>query len=117
MKHVTLLLAFSAFVCVAQGQPTPSPIKKTPGGGATPKRAADGMPLYLQTELPATRFASGYAFGRLMVAQDTGGAIKGAVRGDVFFGPGAEAEALAGTMKGHGVYAVLVPNAIARQLQ
>jgi membrane-bound lytic murein transglycosylase A len=46
---------------------------------------------------------------RLMLAEDTGGAIKGAVRGDVFFGHGAEAERQASLMKGHGSYWVLVP--------
>ena len=46
---------------------------------------------------------------RLMLAADTGGAIKGAVRGDVFFGHGDEAERQASLMKGHGSYWVLVP--------
>ena len=38
----------------------------------------------------------------LMVAQDTGGAIRGAVRGDIFFGFGAEAERRAGRHEGAG---------------
>jgi membrane-bound lytic murein transglycosylase A len=46
---------------------------------------------------------------RLMLAEDTGGAIKGAVRGDVFFGHGAEAERQASLMKGHGRYWIFVP--------
>ena len=37
-----------------------------------------------------------------MVAQDTGGAIRGPVRGDVFWGAGPEAEHLAGHMKSPG---------------
>jgi peptidoglycan lytic transglycosylase A len=46
---------------------------------------------------------------RLMVAQDTGGAISGPVRGDVFWGFGAEAEAKAGTMRARGRYYLLLP--------
>ena len=45
-----------------------------------------------------------------MIAQDTGGAIKGAVRGDVFWGYGADAEAQAGAMQSRGQYFVLLPN-------
>jgi membrane-bound lytic murein transglycosylase A len=44
-----------------------------------------------------------------MVAQDTGGAIKGVVRGDVFWGAGERAAAIAGRMKSRGRYAVLLP--------
>ena len=46
---------------------------------------------------------------RLMVAQDTGGAIRGAVRGDVYWGYGAQAEYLAGHMKSKGRYWALLP--------
>jgi membrane-bound lytic murein transglycosylase A len=49
---------------------------------------------------------------RLMIAQDTGGAIKGVVRGDVFWGAGERAEAVAGRMKSPGRYAVLLPRAL-----
>ena len=49
-----------------------------------------------------------------MVAQDTGGAIKGVVRGDVFWGAGERAEAIAGRMKSPGRYAVLLPRALVR---
>jgi peptidoglycan lytic transglycosylase A len=49
---------------------------------------------------------------RLMVAQDTGGAIKGVVRGDVFWGAGERAAAIAGRMKSPGRYAVLVPKTV-----
>lgn len=46
---------------------------------------------------------------RLMMAQDTGGAIRGPVRGDVFWGYGAEAAVIAGRMKAEGTYYFLVP--------
>ena len=49
---------------------------------------------------------------RLMVAQDTGGAIRGPVRGDVFWGFGPAAEARAGTMKAAGEYYLLLPKTV-----
>lgn len=49
---------------------------------------------------------------RLMVAQDTGGAIRGAVRGDYFWGYGKEAENLAGLMKSEGEYWFLIPKLV-----
>lgn len=49
------------------------------------------------------------AFRRLMVAQDTGGAIKGAQRADIFFGTGAAAGEAAGTVKDGGRMLVLLP--------
>jgi membrane-bound lytic murein transglycosylase A len=76
-----------------------------------------GLPLFLQTELPATPGNAPTPFNRLMIAQDTGGAIRGPVRGDIFFGPGQQAEYLAGYMKNRGMYNLLVPREIAYQLQ
>ena len=49
---------------------------------------------------------------RLVVAQDTGGAIKGPVRGDLFWGAGAEAEAQAGAMQSRGTYYLLLPKTV-----
>ncbi|HWI27426.1 MAG TPA: murein transglycosylase A [Stellaceae bacterium] len=62
-----------------------------------------GAPVYLD---------AGDRLRRLMVAQDTGGAIRGPVRGDVFWGPGAEAEARAGAMKARGRYFLLLPKSV-----
>lgn len=75
-----------------------------------------GLPLFLETELPFMQCCDSVPFKRLMIAQDTGGAIKGPVRGDIFFGEGSEAEFLAGYMKGRGTYSLLVPKEIADQL-
>ncbi len=49
---------------------------------------------------------------RLLVAQDTGGAIKGVVRGDFFWGHGQQAEHAAGLMKSRGRYFVLLPTSV-----
>jgi membrane-bound lytic murein transglycosylase A len=65
-----------------------------------------GAPLWLDTVDP-----DGLPLQRLMVAQDVGAAITGAVRGDVFWGHGEEAFSKAGRMKSTGGYAVLVPKA------
>ena len=48
---------------------------------------------------------------RLLITQDTGGAIKGPVRGDVFWGYGPKAAARAGRMKHIGAYYLLLPRA------
>lgn len=65
-----------------------------------------GLPVWVDTQRPD---ASQSPYRRLMFAQDTGGAIKGAVRADLFFGFGAEAEQLAGNMKAPGRLYMLVP--------
>jgi membrane-bound lytic murein transglycosylase A len=52
----------------------------------------------------------------LLIGQDTGGAIKGAVRGDIFFGFGAQAEERAGHMNEPGRLFVLLPNALAAKI-
>jgi len=46
---------------------------------------------------------------RLVIAQDTGGAVRGPVRGDLYWGSGREAEHAAGSMKAHGRYFLLLP--------
>lgn len=66
-----------------------------------PSHWAYGLPLWLETVLPeAPEIGRAAApFAALVVAQDTGGAIRGPVRGDLFLGPGEAAEAIAGRMK------------------
>ena len=65
-----------------------------------------GIPVWVNIAEPAPG-AGGLR--RLMMAQDTGGAIRGAVRGDVFWGYGAKAESMAGPMKSQGKYWLLLP--------
>ncbi|WP_207460580.1 MltA domain-containing protein [Azospirillum sp. SYSU D00513] len=65
-----------------------------------------GVPLWLEVrDAPVP----GGEIRRLVLAQDTGGAIKGPVRGDLFWGHGAEAEYGAGLMKARGRYTMLAP--------
>lgn len=75
-----------------------------------------GLPLFLETDLPGTPGAPATSFHRIMIAQDTGGAIRGPIRGDIFFGPGEDAEYFAGYMKGRGSYSILLPREVAYQL-
>lgn len=64
-----------------------------------------GVPVFLATTHPESR----QEFRRLMVAQDTGGAIGGAVRADFYWGFGDDAGAMAGRMKYPGRMWVLLP--------
>jgi len=65
-----------------------------------------GAPVYLATTWPN----SDQLLERLMIAQDTGGAIRGPVRADFFWGTGREAGRLAGRMRQDGRMWVLLPN-------
>ena len=75
-----------------------------------------GTPVWLDTEIPAGDEGGMTAFQQLLIAQDTGSAIKGAVRGDVFWGFGEEAARIAGPMKSPGSMVVLLPAAVADEL-
>jgi membrane-bound lytic murein transglycosylase A len=70
-----------------------------------------GAPLFLAT----TEAGSDVPMQRLMMAQDTGGAIRGAVRADFFYGFGPDAVDRAGKMKQRGQIWVLLPRAAADQ--
>jgi len=67
-----------------------------------PKYIPLGFPLWLETE----------NHHRLVIAQDTGGAIKGIVRGDLFWGSGTKAEEGAGKMQEKGTYYLLLPKKV-----
>ncbi len=83
-------------------------VELTPGRSLAVDRSyiPFGTPVWLSTQWPAD---PSRPLERLMVAQDTGAAIKGPVRGDFFWGHGEEALRLAGNMKSRGVYFVLLP--------
>ena len=76
-----------------------------------------GAPLWLDIMAPATdEAAPDRRLRRLVIAQDTGGAIRGPLRGDLFWGFGAAAESIAGRLKHPGGYVLLLPNAVAERL-
>jgi len=72
-----------------------------------------GVPIWVEAD---ERFASAAPVRRLVVAQDTGGAIKGPVRGDLFWGTGTAAAWRAGVMNAYGRYYLLLPRRLARRL-
>ncbi len=77
-----------------------------------------GAPIWLDATRPdADAGAPDKPFSRLLMAQDTGGAIRGAVRGDVFWGHGAAAAEIAGRMKHPGRWYLLLPNSVASRRQ
>lgn len=78
----------------------------TPGRSLAvdPRSVPLGLPVWLDTADP-----DGAPLRRLVMAQDVGAAITGAVRGDFFWGSGEAAFAKAARMKSRGAYYVLVP--------
>jgi membrane-bound lytic murein transglycosylase A len=81
-------------------------IALTPGRSLAvdPEHVPLGMPLWLDTKDP-----DGKPLRRLMMAQDTGAAIKGPIRGDFFWGAGTGAFDKAGRMKSRGGYWLVLP--------
>lgn len=74
---------------------------------ATDKRVIPlGSPVFMQTTHPVSK----KAINKLMFAHDVGGAIKGAVRADFFWGFGQEAKKAASDMKAKGKLVILLPN-------
>jgi membrane-bound lytic murein transglycosylase A len=70
-----------------------------------------GTPVWIDTQRPiASKPGALEIYRRLLIAQDSGAAIKGPARGDVFFGSGSLAADWAGRMVGSGQAIVLVPN-------
>ena len=70
-----------------------------------PRHVPRGALMFLSTTHPA----DGSPLRRLVMAQDTGAAITGAVRADLFWGSGPQAETNAGLMKQRGRLWLLVP--------
>lgn len=68
-----------------------------------------GTPVFVSASLPIGENREPRPFRRLMVAQDTGSAIKGPARGDLFWGTGPEAGSVAGGIKAPGDFYVLLP--------
>lgn len=73
-----------------------------------PRSTPLGFPVFVSTRDPS----DGQPMRRLTIAQDTGGAIRGAVRADYFFGSGPKAAAQARRMKASGQMWVLLPRGL-----
>lgn len=72
-----------------------------------------GMPVFIDTIIPASGDGAYTVTRKLVIAQDTGSAIKGPLRGDLFFGNGYAAEQMAGKMKSGGDFKLLLPRVLA----
>ncbi len=74
-----------------------------------------GTPIWLDMQVPSGGGGT-MPFHQLLIAQDTGSAIKGPARGDIFWGFGEEAGRIAGPMKSAGLMTVLLPIPVAEAL-
>jgi len=93
----------------AQGIPV------TPGRSIAvdPKIHVYGTPIWIDAKFPLKSAAPEDSFQRLMVAQDTGSAIRGPARADIYFGRGPEVPSIAGRIKQFGKFVMLVPKDVA----
>ena len=71
-----------------------------------------GTPFFIEGELPIESERAKTPFRRLMIAQDTGSAIVGPARADLYFGAGAEAGRVAGRLKNNARFVMLVPKGL-----
>jgi membrane-bound lytic murein transglycosylase A len=71
-----------------------------------------GTPFFIAGELPIESDSSKTPFHRLMIAQDTGSAIVGPARADLYFGAGLEAGKIAGRLKDSAQFVMLLPRAL-----
>ena len=92
----------------AQGVPL------TPGRSIAVDKALHvyGTPFFIEGELPIESEQSKTPFRRLMIAQDTGSAITGPARADLYFGAGADAGKVSGRLKNNMQFVILVPKSL-----
>jgi membrane-bound lytic murein transglycosylase A len=90
-------------------------VSLTPGRSIAVDRALHiyGTPFYIEAELPIDGPQPKTPFRRLMVGQDTGSAIVGAARADLYLGAGQHAGTVAGRIRHAGRFAMLVPRELA----
>jgi membrane-bound lytic murein transglycosylase A len=75
-----------------------------------PKFVPMGLPVFIDGEVPTINNAEETnPFTKILIAQDTGGAIKGELRADIFWGRGERAEFLAGHMNNEARFTLLLP--------
>ena len=73
---------------------------------------AYGVPIFLAADAPRVAISADVSLRRLVIAQDTGGAIRGPIRGDLYWGTGPEAGLRAGRINHDVRFWVLLPNGI-----
>jgi membrane-bound lytic murein transglycosylase A len=92
----------------AQGVPL------TPGRSIAVDKALHvyGTPFFIEGELPIESEQSKTPFRRLMIAQDTGSAIVGPARADLYFGAGADAGKVSGRLRHNMRFVILIPKSL-----
>jgi membrane-bound lytic murein transglycosylase A len=75
---------------------------------------AFGTPIWVDTKAPLANRPGVAPWRRLVIAQDTGGAILGAVRGDIYWGDDALAADIGGRTGGKGRYWLLLPSGVTK---
>ena len=85
-----------------------------PGRSIAVDRAlhAYGTPFFIGADLPIASEKAATKFRRLMFAQDTGSAIVGPARADIYFGAGDEAARIAGRIRHPGQFVMLLPRGL-----
>ncbi|GIU66687.1 murein transglycosylase A [Candidatus Phycosocius spiralis] len=85
-----------------------------PGGSVAidPTYHAYGVPIFLAADAPRVTLSADATLRRLVIAQDTGGAIKGPIRGDLYWGTGPEAGLSAGRINHDVRFWVLLPRGL-----
>ncbi|OYU78240.1 MAG: murein transglycosylase [Alphaproteobacteria bacterium PA3] len=73
---------------------------------------AYGVPIFLAADAPRVALSADVSLKRLVVAQDTGGAIRGPIRGDLYWGTGPEAGLRAGRINHDVRFWVLLPKGL-----
>ncbi len=68
-----------------------------------------GTPFFIEADLPIANEKAATKFRRLVIGQDTGSAIVGTARADIYFGAGDEAARMAGRIKNPGQFMLLLP--------
>jgi membrane-bound lytic murein transglycosylase A len=71
-----------------------------------------GTPFFIEGELPIDSEQSKTPFHRLMIAQDTGSAIVGPARADLYFGAGVDAGKVSGRLRHNMRFVILVPKSL-----
>jgi membrane-bound lytic murein transglycosylase A len=75
---------------------------------------AHSTPIWVEAKAPNPGKPGSTLWHSLLIAQDTGGGILGAVRGDIYWGDDATAEDLGGRMGGEGKYWLLLPKGVSK---
>jgi membrane-bound lytic murein transglycosylase A len=85
-------------------------VQLTPGRSiAVDRTHVYGTPFFIEADLPVGSERPSSKFRRLMVAQDTGSAIVGPARADIYWGSGDDAGRIAGRIRQQGRFVLLLP--------